>query len=429
MLTGCAVVWAWGRRGRPVAPGMAGWMAWALAVCVLLSAAMAHHPWIAAREVTVAAGLIVFALAIRDALSEQRLRMLLTVLAATAFGYGLVVYVPLVLAVSAGATIYTYDLVVGFDNPRFLNHCQSVAIPLLILAATWRPVRPLQRWVALIAATMACGILGFCNARASVLATLAATLVPLIILGRRAFRFSFTLLLVLAIGGIGMTYVAWDWPRTLDEFTSIEALTQLNFRNYLIRHALQLWWSAPWLGVGPMHFADSPNSVAAHPHNAYLQILCEYGVFAAGLVLALLCRAGWSLLRVTRAIRLEGGSDSAQNELAAAMVGTMAAVLVDALFSGSFVMPLSQLWCAMAIGMAAWFHRAKSGISPGVAASGLARSSAARWVVCLALLLLSLQSLQELMSLPVPALLTAEQPSVPRGLASRNPRFWEHGWF
>lgn len=45
-----------------------------------------------------------------------------------------------------------------------------------------------------------------------------------------------------------------------------------------------IWWQAwhmlverPWLGFGPMHFADIPNSIAAHPHQAILQWTSEWG--------------------------------------------------------------------------------------------------------------------------------------------------------
>ncbi len=428
-VTACALVWAWRLRGRDVRFCSTGWIVLALAGCVGVSTAMAHHPWIALREVTLAVGLVAFALAVREALTEARLRSLLAALAVTAFGYGLVIYVPMTLAATSGAVIYTFDLVVGFDNPRFLNHCQSVAIPLLVLAATWTPVRPLLRWIALSAATMTCGILGLCSARASVLAVLAAAFVPMILLRRSAFRFSFTVLGVLAVGGLGMTYVSWDWPRTLDEFTSVESLMRLNYRDFLIRRALAVWWASPWFGVGPMHFADTFNVIAAHPHNVYLQLLCEYGLFAAALVLVLAWRGGKALIR---AASFPDASGHASNELRAAVIGMLAAVLTDALFSGSFVMPLSQLWCALAFGIAGWFQRSVSdGISAPVDSIGHVGRfiSAARWLLCIAMLVLSANGIRELVTLPVPALLTSEQPEVPRGMAFRNPRFWEHGWF
>lgn len=431
LLATCALARASLMRRSPVSlRSFSSRIAVVLAVSAAVSTALAHHPWIALREVIVAAGLIVFAFAISDALTEQRLRGLLAVLAVTAFGYGLVVYVPLALAVRSGAAIYTFDLVVGYDNPRFLNHCQSVAIPLLVLTAVWRPERPLLRGVAWVAAVMACGILGLCSARASVLATLAAALMPLLLLGRRALRFSLALLLALAIGGLGMTYISWEWRRTFEEFTSIEALTQLNYRDYLIQRAIHAWWSAPWFGVGPMHFADVGNAVAAHPHNVYLQLLCEYGLFATALVLALLLQGAHALIRAAHVV--PGGKPTGRdsNELAAAVIGMMAAVLTDAAFSGSFVMPLAQLWCAMAFGIAGWFCQSRGGdaLAERVPQTR-AWSSVVRWVICAALVLLAAQSLHELTTLPVPALLTPEQPEVLRGSAHRNPRFWEHGWF
>jgi O-antigen ligase len=44
----------------------------------------------------------------------------------------------------------------------------------------------------------------------------------------------------------------------------------------------------PWLGVGPLHFSSVRNPIAAHPHQAILQWLAEWGFIATILALTII---------------------------------------------------------------------------------------------------------------------------------------------
>jgi O-antigen ligase len=103
--------------------------------------------------------------------------------------------------------------------------------------------------------------------------------------------------------------------------------------------------SAPWLGIGPMHFATHPHPYGAHPHNWPIQVAAEYGLPAfllLSFVLWHLFRAGARALRRDETVQINIG--------VAALLACLVAVIYG-LVDGNYLMPMSQSAMAVAFGL------------------------------------------------------------------------------
>jgi O-antigen ligase len=182
-----------------------------------------------------------------------------------------------------------------------------------------------------------------------------------------------------------------------------------------------LWKSAwmlirerPLLGIGPGQFGLLDYAMnAAHPHNAPLQLLSEYGVVAGlagiGLGLGLLALA----IATIRRHCLTSAADCAGKSLAAGLIMG----LTDSLFSGNVLMPLSQVMLCV---LAGWLlARTPAANTPSRADKGYRRFLQAT-MVSLALLALSVTSVLAVRYLNVAADIGAFKQ---RG----NPHFWHYG--
>lgn len=319
-----------------------------VAVVVLagVSVARSAHPSIAAQELALMAGLASLAAAFRR----------LALPAATGkFWTCLVIGQLVYLAVSLGvfvAALANHDPLdarsfhLGFGNPRFLNHVQTLAIPLLVGISIASP----KRWVR-FAAVMLAGFhtawLFFDLARASLVA-LAASTAWLFYCSQRGQSLRTGVVAALGVSICLIVFVAI--PHAMgrhwtSHFASARELGSSHSRDQLISAAWALASEHPWLGSGPMHFAHLNHAKGSHPHNAYLQWAAELGWPAMLLLLLLLLIPLW---RLTSRLRSAVAGPSAMHAAAGA---AMVAALVDAGFSGNFVMPISQLWIALAVGV------------------------------------------------------------------------------
>lgn len=102
----------------------------------------------------------------------------------------------------------------------------------------------------------------------------------------------------------------------------------------------------PLLGVGPMHLSAIKNHIAAHPHNAALQIVSEWGI-PASLALALPLIMGLGTL-----IHLVRGPPRVESDLAVCLLAGLVAAIVLSMVDGVIVMPYTQLWLVMITGWA-----------------------------------------------------------------------------
>jgi O-antigen ligase len=132
--------------------------------------------------------------------------------------------------------------------------------------------------------------------------------------------------------------------------TSNVLRAETNDRLGLWRLAGAMIEAHPWLGVGPMHYAWYPNPLAAHPHNSLIQLACEFGLPATGLIVFMLgygIYRWWQRFNVTTLSALP----EREGQLAVVLFFTVVAEAIYSLVDGVIVMPLSQVMVAVMLGL------------------------------------------------------------------------------
>lgn len=416
------------RGARAVSPA---WRVslYALAAVVAASTWHSAYPAVAFRELILFAGLGVSAVIVATGIhSERTFTPLLRLLALGAFCYCSVVLTVLTATVAAGTLADPWTALIGFDNPRFLNHCQTVALPLVAVVsagdtdARWRRLA----WCTLFLSGM---LLFITFGRATILALFMGLLTGWFTFGARGRRYVIRTLPPALLGLLAMwgCYLLWMQPAGFSIDTN--ELVKQHYRGYLISEALSLWWTSPWIGVGPMHFAHWYNGEAAHPHNVYVQLLAEYGAPAT---LIILIAAGRWLYRVYR--RLGAVADQ-HVVMAMGLWGALLGVVIDGGFSGNFVMPVPQMWIAFLVGLTCAFLRLGK-VEASVAEVGSVADPArfptfpVRALIAIGMMWLMAHALVEGTGTVGPELDTAGPVGNPEKRTPLfSPRFWSNGWF
>jgi O-antigen ligase len=420
---------AWARPQRLSRPGLM-WSA-LLGTLAAASVAVSAMPAMALREVALTLGLVGIVAATANGLTDTNAlhRFGLAALVGSAL-YAFLLCVLAITPMFAAHTLVWPNLAVGYDNYRFFNHVQTVALPLLaLLAQDARLGRP-ARGAAWFAMAVYWAFVFCSGARGTALAIVIALAACVPLLGwRTVWPFARTLLLSVVAGAVAYAILffvlpAWGgYPVLVAADRSIGSLTSDSARLLLWQVAKDQIATSPWLGIGPMHYAHYPNPKAAHPHNIYLQVAAEWGV---PMLVALLALVGRGLLKLRRAIRsLMTGP--AQNEGVALWVACVA-VLLDAAVSGNFVMPVSQMWIAFGLAWAiAWtrLHAPQTYAARQEGRSALMQSRLVAGALVLSQIWLIAAVWDEAVDLD--AHLTHVRETM--GNAKTNPRFWSDGWF
>jgi O-antigen ligase len=282
------------------------------------------------------------------------------------------------------------QLIVGFDNYRFLNHVQTISLPMLGLMAARMPDR--GRRLFWWGVTALWWMLLFLSAgRGTFVGLIVAIAIVWGMLHKAAASWCCSMLLSGLVGLVVYLffYAVIPMLRGLEPFGLFFAIASRTTENPTSGR-LQLWMRTlkmvgedPWLGAGPLHFAHfgSDLQISASPHSWLLQIASEWGLPA----LFLLCGAlALALLKLWELRKVITAKD--QNTLTAWLV-TGAAILVNGLVSGLIVMPTSQLWIALYVGCAwGWTYS----FSPAVKTVEFRPTTVRRSLVSLAALLLIL---------------------------------------
>lgn len=329
----------------------------------------------------------------------------------------------------AGSRLNRAELFVGYDSYRFFNHVQTVALPLTVLAVTVAPRHGWLRNLARFAAVGGFALLFAMVGRGTLVGIAAGAVAIVAVFGRSSFATLKNLTRDALLGFVLFLIVFWLLPFLLG------FKPELSDRHYGARLASDesrffLWGIAlsyveqhAWFGIGPMHFAHFANLKAAHPHNVYLQIAAEWGMPMLVLVLGVGASA---LYRLVGAVR--HCADTTQRDCGVGLVLTCVAIAVDGLFSGNFVMPISQVWIAFTFGWAmAWMAKQREPETDlNLGMSNLPRRGRFWPIALLALQIWVVWSIwpefrnidnhvkQAMERVPNPAM---------------NPRFWSHGWF
>lgn len=171
----------------------------------------------------------------------------------------------------------------------------------------------------------------------------------------------------------------------------------------------------PWLGFGPMHFADIANKTAAHPHQAILQWTSEWGVPSALCVAVLAWRGGWATVAEVRERML---STKRADLLRLCLLAALIAALVQSMVDGVIVMPNSQVWLALVVG---WLMALHVWRTPAPTALPLS------WGVWKALTVVSVGLLVFIVVRDLPQINQAQQQYLSTHDNLLQPRFWAQG--
>jgi O-Antigen ligase len=405
---------------------------WALPVqCVFFalvasSVYLSAHPAIALREIVLFWGLLQLSRLMAGCLVlESVFTTVLRILSAAALFYGVVVMLLLGVTLASGSLYDPWDLLIGFDNPRFLNHAQTVALPLVAIVSVEKS-SVVWRRVAFSALIFSGMLLFLTYGRATLLGLFVGSLAVIGLFGRRSFSYLSRAFVPTLLGAAIAWVIYVQFVRPAGYEIPTGELTKIHLRDYLALQGIKLWLGSPWFGVGPMHFAHWYNGEAAHPHNFYVQVLCEYGAPAALMVLVAI--ATWIKRAFQTLLRAPGVHLNTAIGLSVAIV----AVVVDSGLSGNFVMPVSQVWIALLVALVAAFHdRLIQNQSERISQiEGTTARRVGHFVATVLLGWLMFSSFQEAQGTTRIILPTSGAVNAPPELKHMvNPRYWTVGWF
>ncbi|WHF56034.1 O-antigen ligase family protein [Shewanella xiamenensis] len=253
-----------------------------------------------------------------------------------------------------------HSLVAGFMNVRFFNQLQVMLLPLLCLSFDIEPLKKYKR-AAMLAFSVQWLILLQSEARGALLAIVfAAVVVYRFLPANLGKTFVRPMLKAVVFGTLLWLVLIIIIPLFIFDSPIWQLRTNSSGRIDMWIYILQAIPERIGLGYGPMSFAWAearplPN---AHPHNALLQFLYEFGVVAFILL------ASWSLITLwakLKRLTLLGekpsehlvkkpqssfdkdshiGTETGTTDIA--LVFALCSIWIYAMFDGVIVMPLSQ---------------------------------------------------------------------------------------
>lgn len=416
VLYGLAVTPAQRLVDRPTAIGVA-----LIVVLGLMSSALAHQPLWAFTEVALFVSCAAIAVAfasLRRSGGEPLDRVLILVVLLICLIKSSQYLYAATLAFSSGGRSLDPDLLLsGFSNKRFYGQFQTFTLPLLALPLLLPTVsRTLRGAVfALLCVWWLIAISG--GTRGTWLGmAVAGVVVALLGPGRRWLGWQ----LAAVLGGLllywlGFTLLADYLGIEITKDASDRLTTSLSGRGPIWWQAWHMLLERPWLGFGPMHFADIANRIAAHPHQSILQWASEWGVPSALCVAVLAWRAGWATFGV---LRERAQCTERADLLRLCLFAALVAALVQSMVDGVIVMPNSQVWLALVVG---WLMALHGGRTPVSVVQPMA------WNLWKALSVLAVGLLVVIALRDVPHLQQAQQSYLDAHEGRLQPRFWAQG--
>ena len=401
----------------------------------LLSAVGASAPEKAILEISLY--ILLFITCLYTALQRQRLEQHFDTLITNALlitsAFSLVAFsAAFMAAMIEPVPLLHWDLFVNFSHIRFFSQFQSWTLPLIVLPLLLNRSTPagLRLWLPLFLAGSWWFLLFASGTRGSLLGLIVAAIVIAIAFGRHAlpwFKWQGLALLI----GLSLYILLFLLPPLLGNAdtgaiqngTIGRSLTNSSHRYDLWLVAWSMITEHPLLGIGPMHYACGiTNGIAAHPHNAVLQIAAEWGLPAALIVIFLLLNGAraWICQGRARLATANAAAGYHHPMLYPALLGSLTTATTHALFSGIINMPLSQITMTLVIGwMIGIYYR------PADTFSKKPVATIAIWII------LVLAASAGLISGITPDLLNFGEllniNHIPAGLTHYMPRFWQQG--
>lgn len=316
----------------------------------------AQWPLFAATEACLWFGLIALAWVFSKSPLDVLTKEIPGVVAIAIFAMGAQELMSIGFAWLSSSPLSPWDVGRGHPNVRHFNHVQTMA---LIMAAMtiWYPTHRWMRWTAGFGVAVGLALAWLTGARSTLLAVFLIS-VGFLILSGPARRTWSARLLWLGIAGV-VAYLLFYVliPQLLG--IEVESGVALNEREHkgsietrLIhwKLAFEMALQNPLTGWGGVHYATQHHVDAAHPHNIVLQWAAEWGWVSTLLALFAL---GWWTRKLWLAMwqRLGGAIWPYTPVITAAWMATLAG-WIDAMFSGTLTMPVSQVWWCFCLGLA-----------------------------------------------------------------------------
>lgn len=245
-----------------------------------------------------------------------------------------------------------HSLVSGFMNVRFFNQLQVMLMPLLCLSFCIHELKKFK-WLAMLAFSFLWLILLQSEARGALLAIVLSVLAVHYFLSVQARKyFTYSILKAIVLGSALWLLFIVLLPLFFFDSEIWQLRTGSSGRVAMWIYILQEIPQRILIGYGPMSFAwaEAKPLPNAHPHNALLQFLYEFGLVTFVLV------SSWSVLHlatmlnklkqfVTQQQAVIEQNTNKQTQLEATdivLVFALCSVWVYTMFDGVIVMPLSQ---------------------------------------------------------------------------------------
>ncbi|WP_313482326.1 O-antigen ligase family protein [Stutzerimonas kunmingensis] len=392
-------------------PRLAQLLLLGLFILGLCSSLLSDWPAWALKEWARYAGLTLLALLIGGLAQRSAVReVILWAIAIVGFIHAFQFLIFYLMAFTTGIRMLNVDILFnGFANPRFFGQFQVMLLPALafmIIQCNQKQRSGIASLLFMALVTQWC--IAFSLGGRGLWLGLLVGHGTVVLINHKLWRIP-TLQIASALVGLLIFLLLFKliplW-QGIDPSLRDSLRVGLSGREYVWQWAWDMAIANPWLGVGPMHYSATYNPIAAHPHQVVLQWLAEWGFAATSIALIL---GGWGL--VHGSLRLRKTTNELDAGLWVAIVGAMVLAQVD----GVFVMPYSETWLAILIGLAL-----------------------SRWANC-APVVHSQRAFTALLAIPVVLILArvllVEAPALPRTEeeylrhnAGGKPRFWQQGW-
>ena len=321
----------------------------------ITSSYLAYSPRHALIEITVFTGLIYLALFVANSYRENNrllIRQITYIFWASIFLCMLSFYVGYIAATFSFTPLTWPAPLTGFTNIRSFNQYQLwtlglITLPLLAFdfksshARNWVHLGLIFWWVLLFHAA----------SRGVLLAWGLGILITAIVYRKLAWPFIRLQLSHIAAGFLSyeILFEVIPYLRGSAVVTGTIIRDSTKDRIELWSQCINLIQNHPFFGVGPMHFAWNSNT-NAHPHNSVLQIMAEWGLAAALLIMAV---AGYGLFCWLKKFNIENLQTKGRLDcnLAIVLFFTLIANAAYSLVDGVIVMPISQVLMFTIIGL------------------------------------------------------------------------------
>ena len=378
----------------------------------LISVWLAEFPLWALKEWGRYAGLTILVLLLGSVARKPQVTIaLLGLMASIGFLHAFQFVVYYSAAFISGLQVLQADLLFnGFSNPRFFAQFQILLMPVLaFFALHFRQSKPVIS-VLLFGALAVQWCIALTLGGRGLWLGLAVSTAVLLLVAPRYWRLITVQAGAALLGAVLFTLLFFLIPTWLDIAPELRdnLRTSLSGRDQIWLWAWEMAQSTPWLGVGPMHFSAVYNPIAAHPHQVILQWAAEWGLPATVMALAL---GLWGMLFGISRLR-NGEIDNTSAALWLAIAGALVLAQVD----GVFVMPYSETWLAILIGLA--LARWSAPGQPRPAQRWLLKALAVPVVLIVGNILIN----------EVPTLSQNSEAHMTKHHTGWTPRFWGQGW-